>query len=50
MEEKILIFIIATVVIVAVILGITLPPLLRNGKAETAEPTIAGKPKKVNNN
>jgi NADH:ubiquinone oxidoreductase subunit 3 (subunit A) len=45
MEDKVLIFVIATVVIVAVILGLTLPPLLRKGKDETDKATSDRKSK-----
>jgi NhaP-type Na+/H+ or K+/H+ antiporter len=46
MEDKMLIFIVSTVVVIAVILGLALPPLLRKGKTETDKPTSGGKSNK----
>ena len=45
MDDKVLIFIVATVVVIAVILALTLPPLLKKGKAEPDKSTSVGKSK-----
>lgn len=46
MENKLIIFAVATVLIIAVILALTLPRLLKQNKADTQAPDTEGKNKR----